>query len=103
MQKQILGYWVMMATRGGEMQLWGRPNTPDSPFVPEVPLVSEEAASALAARVASMSTTDSVYVMTVYGDGTLNMETICRPARDPNRPTGDAHPPGPGFTGMAGF
>lgn len=84
MQKQVLGYWVMMATRGGELQHWGHPDCD------EAPIDSEDRALALANEVASKSTTDSVYVMTIFGDGSLSMRTICRPARDPSRPTGDA-------------
>jgi hypothetical protein len=84
MQEQVLGYWVMMATRGGELQRWGHPNTPDNAFV------AENDALAFAAKVASASTCDSVYVMTVFGNGSLSMRTICRPARDPSGPVDDA-------------
>ena len=98
MQKQILGYWVMMATRGTELQRWGHPNTPDNPFV------SRDDAYAFADTVASASTCDSLYVMTVYNDGSLSMWTICRPARDPSRPTNDAGTVQEylRYTGMAG-
>lgn len=84
MQEQVLGYWVMMATQGGELQRWGREHGERTPFV------VENDALAHAALVASSSTCDSVYVMTVYDNGGLSMRTICRPARDPSRPADDA-------------
>jgi hypothetical protein len=84
MCEQILGYWVVMATAGGELQRWGHPDCEDAA------IDSEDRALAIAARIASASTTDSVYVMTIYDNGGLSMRTICRPARDPSRPTGDA-------------
>jgi hypothetical protein len=84
MQEQVLGYWVLMATQGGELQRWGGTCAPDVPFN-----VRDEA-FAFADTVASKSTTDSIYVMTVYDDGSLSMWTICRPARDPARPANDA-------------
>lgn len=92
MQQQVLGYWVMMATDGAELQRWGHPNTPDHAFV------AENDALAFAAKVASKSTCDGVYVMTVFADGSLAMATICRPARDSCRPANDA-----AYTGMTGF
>lgn len=84
MCERILGYWVMMATRGGELQRWGHPNTPDNAFI------AENDALAFATEVASKSSTDSIYVMTVFGNGTLSMRTICRPARDATRSSYDA-------------
>jgi hypothetical protein len=96
MREQVLGYWVMMATQSG-LQRWGQRDNV------EAPIACKDDALALAARVASASTCDSIYVMTVYDSGRIAMRTICRPARDPSRPADDAHPPGPGFTGMAGF
>ena len=84
MCEQILGYWVMMATRGGELRRWGREDGETAPFA------AEDDALAFAAKVASESTCDSVYVMTVYNDGRLSMWAVCRPARDPSRPASDA-------------
>jgi hypothetical protein len=95
MQEQVLGYWVMMATRGGELQRWGHPNTPGFPFV------AERDALAYAGGVALASTCDSVYVMTIFRNGSLSMRTICRPARDPSGPVDDAG--SARYTGMAGF
>jgi hypothetical protein len=82
----------MMATQGGELQRWGGTCAPDVPFN-----VRDEA-FAFAAHVASASTCDSVYVMTVYDNGGLSMDTICQPARPVSRPADDAR-----YTGMAGF
>ena len=83
MQEQVLGYWVMMATQGGELQRWGHPSTPGNAFV------AKHGAHAFADGVAAKSTCDSVYVMTVYDNGQLSMKTVCRPARDPSGPADD--------------
>jgi hypothetical protein len=78
MCEQILGYWVVMATAGGELQRWGHPDYRDAPFASH----DEDRALAYAARVASASTRDSVYVMTIYDNAGLSMRTICQPAED---------------------
>ncbi len=63
MQEQILGYWVITITGRGQMHRDGHPHCEDAPFD------IEDEALALAARVASRSTCDSVYVMTMYDKG----------------------------------
>lgn len=63
----------MVVAGDGGLQRHGHPNTLGYPFV------AEYDALAYAAGVASASTTDSVYVMTVFDNGKLSIATICRP------------------------
>ncbi len=79
MSERALGYWVMVATGDGRLQHYGHPDTPGRAFV------AENDALAHAARIASESATDSVYVMTVFDNGTLAMAPISGPDCDPRR------------------
>ncbi len=83
--ESVLGYWVMVATCDGRLLRYGHPHTPCFPFL------DENDALAHAARVASKSTTDSVYVMTVFDNGKLSMRTVCCPDRDSGRRPDDLH------------
>ncbi len=73
MTDRVLGYWVMVATCDGRLLRYGHPNTLGYPFVAENDALDH------AVRVASESTTDSVFVMTVFDNGKLSTTTVYRP------------------------